>query len=135
MESVIITRKPGLGLKRMCLFVAVSSLALPSLAQAQTAAPTREELNRPGIEAELRGDPSSVSVEGEIERAPCPLAAPQFEELTFTFNRAEFAGLSGVDAGLLDASWADYVGQEISVATICDIRDRAATALRLARAL
>ncbi|MEL6531275.1 MAG: ShlB/FhaC/HecB family hemolysin secretion/activation protein, partial [Pseudomonadota bacterium] len=59
-----------------------------------------------------------------------PLSAPQFADLTFTFSRAEFAGLGGIDAGLLEASWADYVGQEISIATICDIRDRAATILR-----
>ncbi len=131
MENTVFTQHRVAGFKHACLFAVAAGLVVPSAALAQaTGAPTREELNRPGIESELRGDRSAVSVEGGIERAPCPLAAPQFQDLTFTFTAAEFAGLNGIDAGLLDASWADYVGQEIAVATICDIRDRAATALR-----
>lgn len=99
------------------------------LAQGQVA-PTREEINRTGIEAELRGNANPVSVADEIERAPCPLAAPQFADLTFAFNGAEFSGLGSVDSGQLAQAYSQYVGQEIAVATICDIRDRAATILR-----
>ncbi len=121
--------------KRMVLAASAATLLLPNALHAQTApqtsgAPTREELQRPEIEAELRGDANPVSIASEVERAPCPLSAPQFADLTFTFNNAEFAGLGDVDPGLLNASWSDFVGQEIAVASICDIRDRAATALR-----
>ncbi len=117
--------------KRTVLALGTVALAVPGVAHAQTAgAPTREELQRPDIESELRGDPSPVSVANEVERAPCPLSAPQFADLTFTFSDAEFSGLGSVDPGLLSDSWSGLVGQEIPVAAICDIRDRAATILR-----
>lgn len=115
----------------LALALTLPALAAPSIAFAQgQVAPTREEIQRQGIETELRGEANPVSVASEIERAPCPLAADQFADLTFTFAGAQFDGLSGIDAGLLTASYSDYVGQEIPVARICDIRDRAATILR-----
>ncbi|MEO1221929.1 MAG: ShlB/FhaC/HecB family hemolysin secretion/activation protein [Pseudomonadota bacterium] len=93
-------------------------------------APTREEIERRTLEAQLRGEPNPVSVEGEIERAPCPLAAEQFADLRFTFNSPEFSGLGPIDRAILTPAYSEYVGQEIPVARICDIRDRAATILR-----
>ncbi len=118
-------------LKRVLFVTGAAGLLIPSAAQAQTAgAPTREELQRPEIEAELRGDANPISVAGEIERAPCPLSSPEFADLTFTFTAAAFSGLGDVDPALLNSSWSGLVGQEIPVASICDIRDRAATLLR-----
>ena len=93
-------------------------------------APTREEIDRRGLEAELRGEANPVSVEGDIERAPCPLASDQFADLNFTFSAPEFSGLGPIDPSILSPAFSEYVGQEIPVATICDIRDRAATILR-----
>jgi len=113
----------------------VSSLAIGFVAvngvwaQNQTA-PTREEIQRRTIESQLRGDPNPVSIAGEIERAPCPLADERFADLTFTFSAAEFSGLAGLDSSLLEPSYAQLVGREIPVAAICEIRDRAATILR-----
>lgn len=104
---------------------------LPSALSAQgQIAPTREEIDRRGLEASLRGEANPVSVEGDIERAPCPLAADQFADLTFTFEAPEFSGLGGLDPAILAPSYSEYIGREIPVAAICDIRDRAATALR-----
>jgi hemolysin activation/secretion protein len=107
------------------------AVAIPTNASAQgQIAPTREEIERRTLEAQLRGEPNPVSVESEIERAPCPLAAEQFADLRFTFSAAEFSGLGPIDPSILTSAFAEYVGQEIPVATICDIRDRAATILR-----
>lgn len=118
-------------LKYAMIGVVITSVALPSMAAAQgQIAPTREEIERQGIEAQLRVDANPVSVEGEIERAPCPLAAPQFADLNFTFAAPEFSGLGSVDPAILAPSYSEYVGQEIPVAAICEIRDRAATILR-----
>ena len=109
----------------------VLATAFPGLASAQgQIAPTREEIDRRTIEDQLRQGPSPVSVEGDIERAPCPLAAEQFADLTFTFSAPEFSGLGPIDPSILTPSYSEYVGREIPVATICDIRDRAATILR-----
>lgn len=132
MERIISTSNTMMAWSRAGLVAGALCLFLPgtALAQSQTQAPTREELERPEIEAELRGDANPISVASEIERAPCPLGSPQFADLTFTFSEAEFSGLGDVDPGLLTSSWSDLVGQEIPVAAICDIRDRAATLLR-----
>jgi len=105
----------------------ISAQGQPGLGQI---APTREEIDRRSLEAELRGETNTVSVESEIERAPCPLAADQFADLNFTFSAPEFAGLGSINPELLRPAYAEYLGQEIPVATICDIRDRAATILR-----
>jgi hemolysin activation/secretion protein len=105
--------------------------AMPVAASAQgQIAPTREEIERQGLEAQLRGEANPVSVEGEIERAPCPLASDQFADLKFTFSGPQFSGLGPIDPAVLTPAYSEYVGQEIPVATICDIRDRAATILR-----
>lgn len=131
MEKTITQFAPLLRLKRAGSVILAVAMLMPSIAVAQaTGAPTREELQRQQLETNLRSDANALSVASEVERAPCPLAAPQFAELTFTFAMAEFAGLEGVEADLLAPVWSEYVGQEIAVATICEIRDRAATLLR-----
>lgn len=107
------------------------ALVAPTSVSAQgQIAPTREEIDRRGLEAELRGEANPVSVESEIERAPCPLAGDQFADLSFTLSKPEFAGLGNIDPEILAPSYTEYLGQDIPVATICDIRDRAATILR-----
>ena len=118
-------------IKSSSALILAAGLALPSIASAQAGgAPTREELQRDRLETDLRGNANSLSVADQVERSPCPLAAPQFADLKFTFTSASFDGMSGVDAALLDPVWSEYEGREISVATICEIRDRAATLLR-----
>ncbi|MBD3728799.1 MAG: ShlB/FhaC/HecB family hemolysin secretion/activation protein [Sphingomonadales bacterium] len=108
-------------------------LVAASGAQAQAVpggAPTREEVQRDRLEQQLRTGGPAVSVQGEVERAPCPLANPEFAALKFTLSRAEFSGLEAIDASLVDAAWQDDVGKELPVAAVCEIRDRAATILR-----
>lgn len=106
---------------------------LPTLAEAQVAAPaapTREELRREQLDQRLRNEGDAVGVADAVERAPCPLADPRFADVRFTFTGAEFRGLDGIDPATLDSAWQQYVGQDLPVAAICDIRDRAATVLR-----
>ncbi len=121
--------------------IACSALALAAsglwagqgMAQtAASAAPptTREEIQRGQLEERLRTEGQSVVVDGALERAPCPLAAPQFAGLRFTFAGAQFSGLEAVDPGIVQPAFADLIGKDLSVAAICDIRDRAGTLLR-----
>ena len=104
-----------------------------SSAMAQTVpgniAPTREEIDRPDLRPTPPA-PSRLTVEGGIERAPCPLADPQYQGITFTLREVSFGGLSAVPASDLASSYSDYVGQTVPLATVCEIRDRAATILR-----
>lgn len=109
--------------------LALAGWSLPAFAQAVTPT-TREEIQRDRLETQLRTEGQSVAVEGDIERAPCPLAAPQFADLKFTLSAAQFTGLDAIDGSVVAPSYTGLIGQELPVAAICDIRDRAATILR-----
>ena len=104
------------------------SLSVSSTALAQT----REEIQRDLLERQLRTETQAVVVDGAIERAPCPLASPEFAELTFVFQAADFSGLDAIDASIVEPVYNQLVGRRLAVSTICDIRDGAATVLRQA---
>jgi hemolysin activation/secretion protein len=99
-------------------------------ADAQTA-PTRDELSAKTAPA-TEQQRSRLSVDGDIERAPCPFADPQYASLTVNFASVAFNNLKGVDAASLGDSWRDMAGRDVPIASICEVRDRAATALRRA---
>ena len=112
--------------------VGLVALALPLAAQAQTApvVPTREEILQPGLPPSPRPSEQIVSADDSIERSPCPLANPEFANIRVTLNRVEFSSVDGIDPEMLAPSWTDRVGQDLPIAVVCDIRDRAATMLR-----
>ena len=114
------------------LLGAALALAVPApvLAQgAPPAPPTREDLTV-GREDARSDRPGRLSVEGDIERGPCPLADPAFADTRVTFATVEFTGMPGIPASVLDESWRGLAGQEMPVAALCEVRDRAATILR-----
>jgi hemolysin activation/secretion protein len=116
--------------------LALGGLAVPAWGQAipdtTVSGLTREEVTReppPSVPPTIG---QRVTVEGDIERAPCPLAAPEFANLKVTLQSVDFGDLKGISSDLLRPSWGTLVGQEIPIARVCDIRDSAATALRRA---
>lgn len=110
---------------------AFGGIAAPASAQSvpAQAAPTREEVDRPDLRPAAR-PPARLTVEGEVERAPCPLAAPSYQGITFTLNDVVFNNLTAVSPATLRPAFADFVGRTVPIATVCEIRDRAATILR-----
>lgn len=106
------------------------ALTATTLWAGAASAQTREEIQRDRLEQQLRTEGQSLNVDGGIDRAPCPLAAPQFSELKFTLSEAQFSGLERIDGSVVSAAYRDLIGQELPVAAICDIRDRAGTILR-----
>jgi hemolysin activation/secretion protein len=102
-------------------------------ASAQTAPPppTREEVTRPEPRP-VQPPPSRLEVEGGVERAPCFLANPEYSAIRFTLKAVEFEGLQQIGADEMREAYAPFVGTEQPVSVICEIRDRAATALRRA---
>jgi len=120
------------GFRIHLLIGAALALTLPAVALAQVqqpAPPTRGDLTVG------RGDARDqragrLAVEGDIERGPCPLADPAFASTRVAFASVEFAGLPGVPANVLDPAWRDFAGQEMPIAALCEVRDRAATILR-----
>ena len=80
---------------------------------------------RPGPQA-----PPRLTVEGGVERAPCALSNPQYQDVRFTVRSVMFEDLRGLPAEALSPAYQEFVGTEQPVAVICEIRDRAATILR-----
>ncbi len=90
---------------------------------------TREEIQRaptgPRTEA-----PSRLTVDGGIERAPCPLADPRFADVKVTITGAQFDNLRGLPAEALRPAYEAFIGKPQPIAVVCEIRDAAATILR-----
>jgi hemolysin activation/secretion protein len=113
---------------------ASGALFLTTTAEAQLlpqgpVAPTREEVERTAPGGEQPSRPS-LTVEGGVERAPCALDRPEYRDIRFTVSEVVFDNLRGLSADALRPAYADFLGREVPVATICEIRDRAATLLR-----
>lgn len=98
--------------------------ALPAAAQ------TREEILRETDRPLSQAPTTTIETDDGIERAPCPLANPEFSGVRFTLQAVDFSNLGPIDPALLESAWRGRVGSEIPVSDICDIRDRAATILR-----
>ena len=107
------------------------ALAIPAAAAAQAVPqpPSREDLSV-GRDTGPTAPASKLTVSGDIERGPCPLAEPSFQNVRVTFASVEFTGLPGVPAEALDGAWRDKAGQDLPIASLCDVRDRASTILR-----
>lgn len=115
---------------RLVSFALLGSTAAPAFAQTTPLPPTREEIERgrvPVTEPSRRG---RVSIDGDIERAPCPLADPRYAGLNVTIREVQFNGLTALPADRLRPAWARYDGRTVPIATVCEIRDEAATILR-----
>lgn len=110
----------------------LAALSISFAAQAQIApsVPTREEIQRPNLPPATPPGEQVVTADDNIERAPCPLANPEFANVSVTVRDVQFSQVEGIDTAMLGASWRDKVGQDLPIAVVCDIRDRAATILR-----
>ncbi|MBB6427334.1 ShlB/FhaC/HecB family hemolysin secretion/activation protein [Sphingopyxis sp. JAI128] len=132
-EHIRVARPRRAAIRRTAIrSAALVSAALPAaaLAQATPQVPTREEIQQPVLAPVTQPNEQVVYADDSIERAPCPLANPEFANIRFTLRGVEFANVEGIDTALLAPSWSDKVGQELPIAAVCDIRDRAATLLR-----
>ncbi len=90
----------------------------------------RSDLIPPAARTEQRS--TTLTIDGDLERAPCALDQPQFADFKFTLQGAQFAGLERVPGLSLDEAFASYLGREVPVAALCDIRARANVILRRA---
>ncbi|WP_231639328.1 ShlB/FhaC/HecB family hemolysin secretion/activation protein [Sphingomonas profundi] len=114
--------------------LAITLAAAGAPARAQVATPTappatREEIQRAPIGPDTRG-PSRLTVDGGVERAPCPLADPRFKDVTVTITSAQFNNLRVVSPDALRPAYESFLGKPQPIAVVCEIRDAAATILR-----
>lgn len=110
-------------------FLFFASAAAAQIPPQQPVAPTREEVERP-LPERTEQPRARLAVEGEIERAPCALDRPEYASIRFTLSDVVFEDLRGLSADALRPAYAAMVGQELPVASICEIRDRAAAILQ-----
>ena len=111
--------------------LALAALPAPALAQAQAAAvtpPNRSELVPPDQRPAHRA--TTLTVDGDFERAPCALDRADFADIRFTVKGAAFDGLARVPGLSLERAYDDYVGRELPVSVLCDIRAEANAILR-----
>ena len=116
---------------RICaLALASSSLAVlaPAALAQDTAPPTRDELTVPQARPEARQG-VSLTVDGQMERRACALDNPDYDDLTFTLQSVTYTGADLAPDADLAGAHASYLGQEMPIRSLCDIRDRAAAAL------
>ncbi|MDB5718276.1 MAG: putative hemolysin activation/secretion protein [Sphingomonas bacterium] len=116
---------------RLTLFLgSLAGAAMPANAQvAAGGPPTREEITRAPVGP--RTPPASrLTVEGGIERAPCPLADPRFADVTVTLSQVMFDNLRVVSPEILRPAYESLLGRSVPIAAVCEIRDAAATILR-----
>src|SRR3546814_10954562 len=78
-------------------------------AQATPQIPTREEIQRPSSLPAVPPSEQIVAIDDGIERAPCPLANPEFANVRFPLRGVQFSRVEGIDNGLLALSWSDRV--------------------------
>src|SRR5262245_25576315 len=90
-------------------------------AAGQSPAPSPQELNP----AEIAPPPPSAS-RGDILAPPEPGACPlRTSDLRFVLQAVSFTGAQAVTPQDLAPAYAEFVGREVPVSALCDIRDRA----------
>tara|TARA_R110000782_G_scaffold78293_5_gene156064 strand:- start:51252 stop:53009 length:1758 start_codon:yes stop_codon:yes gene_type:complete len=130
-RNIIVGRERFRSASRLVFVVALLTPVTGTWAQvAAQNPPTREELNRAEQIAPADRRPSRLSVEGDIERAPCPLADARYANITTRFSTVSFEGLREVPAEALAESWSEFANRDVPLSSLCEIRDRAATILR-----
>lgn len=108
--------------------MAAAQVAAPPV-NPQQLAPTREEIDR-RQQQQRAPRAARLTIDGDIERAPCALDSPAYADIKVTITEAQFNNLQGVTPEELKASYADLLGADKPISTICTIRDAAATMLR-----
>lgn len=111
------------------LLVLTALLCAPAAAQvapnpAQIAPPTRDELVPSPPLTDTRGR-TTLSVDGGFERSPCALDNPEFADLRVTLSQVSFAGAEAAADVDLGVAAAPYLGRDLPLAVLCDIRARA----------
>jgi hemolysin activation/secretion protein len=73
-----------------------------------------------------------LEVEGGIERAPCALDGPDYQSIHLVLRDVQFDGLRGLTREQLASAYSPFIGRDVPISVVCEIRDRAATILRAA---
>ncbi len=106
-------------------YSAVAQTVPPSV---QVAPPTRDELIPPDQRRQREG--TTLTIDGGMERAPCALDRADYADIRLMLSSVTFNGLETVPGVSLAESYQEYIGRELPLAVLCDIRARANAILR-----
>ncbi len=112
------------------LALAASSIGLlaPTVLAQDVRPPTRDELTAPQERPDLRQG-TTLTVDGEMSRRACALDLAEYEDLTIILESVTYAGAERAAEVALAQAHQGYLGQELPIRALCDIRDRAAALL------
>src|SRR5215469_8286593 len=118
------SNKPRLLARALATLALLFAVAQGWPAAAQSLSP--QELN-PAQRAPAPAKPSgNADLLSPPEPGPCPLAS---SNLTFKLNDVTFKGADTVPSEKLAQAYQGYIGRDVPVAALCEIRDRASTIL------
>lgn len=100
----------------------------PNPVPRQISPPTRSDLLPPDRRAPEQS--LTLTIDGDLERTPCALDRAEYQDITLTLRGAEFGGLERAPEVSLDDAFESYVGRELPLSVLCDIRARANAILR-----
>lgn len=130
----------GAGAVRRLLFASTASAilagaGLATSVSAQTAPqvspPTREELLPPEARQPDR-EGVTLTIDGEMERLPCALDRPDYQSIRVTLNSVRFTGAEAAPGVSLAPAYDEYLGRDLPISVLCDIRAQAASILQQA---
>ncbi|MFW2348939.1 ShlB/FhaC/HecB family hemolysin secretion/activation protein [Qipengyuania sp.] len=105
---------------RASLLAGVMAFGLPAAAQAQSV-PSRSELAPPQAREPVRPD-TTLTIDGGMERAPCALDAPDLADIKVTLSSVRFVGAEKAPDVALTGAYQDYLGRELPISVLCDVR-------------
>lgn len=89
--------------------------------------PTRAELLPPEVRQDAAR--STLTIDGGLERGPCALDDPATAAIRVTLSSVTFTGAEAASDVDLAATYQSYLGRELPLSVLCDIRARANQAL------
>jgi hemolysin activation/secretion protein len=128
------TRVQGVRASKLALAFALALPAGPALAQlapqpGQVAPPTRDDLLPPD-QRQPAQQGVTLTIDGDIERGPCALDRAEYADIRLTLTSVNFVGLDRVADLSLTNAYDSYLGRELPLSVLCDIRARANAILR-----
>jgi len=112
------------------LFAGIGAI-VPATTYAQAnpvAPPTRDELVGQTSQPDLRQGPT-LTIDGQMERTPCALDNPDFANIRVTLSAVNFVGADAASDVDLGAAYSSYIGRELPISVLCDIRAQATSLL------
>ncbi|MEH6757280.1 MAG: ShlB/FhaC/HecB family hemolysin secretion/activation protein [Parasphingorhabdus sp.] len=94
----------------------------------QITPPTRDEID-PAVPS-IEKDRTRLTIEDSVERSPCPLDKPEYDEIRVDIDDVFFNNLKGITEAEIRQSYEPYLGKSQPIKRVCEIRDAAATLLR-----